>query len=82
MSVNRRGFTLIEVLVFTAIVSIFYVVAAAVSAYSLGVMKTNENKVYATHYADEVNEWLRNQKESDWTTFSAKSNQSYCFRLS
>lgn len=79
MSVNRRGFTLIEILVFTAIVSIFYVVAAAVSAYSLGVMKTNENKVYATHYADEVNEWLRNQKESDWTTFLAKSGQSYCF---
>lgn len=79
MSIRRSGFTLIEILVFTAIVSIFYVVAAAVSAFSLGVMKTNENKIYATHYADEAIEWMRGQKESDWTSFAARSSHSYCF---
>lgn len=70
-----RGFTLIEILIFTAIVSVFFVVAAAVSAFSLAIMKNNENKVYATHYAEEAIEWLRNEKETTgWITFSSRSN--------
>lgn len=76
------GFTLIEILVFTAIVSVFYVVAAAVSAFSLGVMKTNESKIYAAHYADENIEWLRNEKEADWTTFMTRADKTYCFNTS
>lgn len=69
-----RGFTLIEILIFTAIVSVFFVVAAAVSAFSLQVMRTNENKIYATHYAEEAIEWLRNEKETTgWTTFSTRT---------
>lgn len=79
----RDGFTLIEILIFTAIVSVFFVVAAAVSVYSLNIMRTNENRIYATHYADEVDEWLRNEKETtDWTVFSARSaaapGSNYC----
>lgn len=71
---QNRGFTLIEILIFTAIVSVFFVVAAAVSAFSLGVMRNNENRVYATHYAEEAIEWLRNEKETTgWSTFSART---------
>lgn len=70
----NRGFTLIEILIFTAIVSVFFVVAAAVSAFSLGVMRNNENRVYATHYAEEAIEWLRNDKETTgWSTFSTRT---------
>lgn len=64
------GFTLIEILVFTALVSVFFVVAAAVSAFAINVMKSNENRLYATHYAEETLEWLRNEKEVDWVTFN------------
>lgn len=66
----QNGFTLVEILVFTAIVSVFFVVAAAVSAFSLNIMRTNENRLYATHYAEEAIEWVGNQKETlDWTAF-------------
>lgn len=69
----ENAFTLIEILIFTAIVSVFFVVAAAVSAFSLGIMRTNENKIYATHYAEETIEWLRNEKETaGWTNFSTR----------
>ncbi len=76
---NIKAFTLVEILVFTAIVSVFFVVAAGVSAFSLNVMKSNENKVYASHYAEEMIEWLRNQKEINWTTFKGRSPTSKCF---
>ena len=77
----RGAFTLIEILIFTAIISVFFVVAAAVSAFSLSVMRTNENRVYATHYAEEANEWLSNEKDTtDWITFSARAG-AYCMNL-
>lgn len=73
------AFTLIEILIFTAIVSVFFVVAAAVSAFSLSVMRTNENRVYATHYAEEAREWLLNEKDTtEWVTFSANVG-TWCF---
>jgi len=68
-----KGFTLIEILIFTSIVSVFFITAAAVSAFSLSIMRTNENRIYATHYAEEVSEWLLNEKDaSDWPTFSGR----------
>ncbi len=78
---HAKGFTLIEILIFTAIISVFFVVAAAVSAFSLRIMQTNENKVYATHYAEEATEWLLNEKETtDWLTFSGHltTSNNYC----
>lgn len=75
---QESGFTLIEILIFTAIVSVFFVVAVYVSAFSLSIMRTNENKLYATHYAEEASEWLLNQKDSsDWLIFSSNAG-SWC----
>jgi len=78
-TIRDTGFTLIEILIFTAIVSVFFVVAAAVTAYSLNIMRTNENRLYATHYADEASEWLRNERDTtDWSAFSGSSPGNYC----
>lgn len=74
----REAFTLIEILIFTAIVSVFFVVSAAVSALSLNIMRTNENKIYATHYAEEAAEWILNEKDTtDWLTFIGRVG-TYC----
>lgn len=75
------AFTLIEILIFTAIVSVFFVVAAQVTAVSLSIMRTNENKIYATHYAEEASEWLLNEKDTtDWSTFTGHltTSTTYC----
>lgn len=67
----KKGFSLIEVLVFITILSLFFVAAMAVTTYSLRTMKINQYKILASHFAEEGLEWLRGQKEDDWTTFTA-----------
>jgi len=79
---KQQAFSLIEVLVFISILSIFFVLAAAVITFSLRDMKINEHKIIATMYADELMEWLRSQKEVNWETFYAKADTNglvYCF---
>lgn len=78
---NKKSFSLIEVLIFVSILSVFFVIAVSVTVVSLRNMKINEHKILATHYGEELIEWLRNQKEADWTTFSARSGN-YCFNES
>jgi len=76
---KTQSFSLIEVLVFISILSIFFVAAASVTVVSLRNMKINEHKILATHYAEELLGWLRNEKETDWNTFVQNSNNTYCF---
>jgi len=78
---HQKAFSLIEVLIFVTILSIFFVLAAAVTIASLRNMKVNEHKILATYYAEELVEWLRDEKEADWTAFSQKSG-TYCFNSS
>lgn len=75
---GKNAFSLIEVLIFVTVLALFFVVAAAVTSTTIRNMKINEHKTIATHYADELTEWLRYQKESDWNSFSSLSGQ-LCF---
>lgn len=61
-----RSFSLVEVLVFVSILSVFFVIAASVATVSLKNMKANEHKLLATHYARQLEDWLRAQKEIGW----------------
>lgn len=75
---------MVEVLVFISVVSLFFVVAATVSSYSLRIAKSNENKILAALYAQELVEWLRGEKEADWEQFKvntipAGTAANYCF---
>lgn len=79
---KNKAFSLIEVLVFVSILSMFFVLAASVITFSLRDMKVNEHKIIASQYADELMEWLRSQKEVDWEAFYAKASLGgliYCF---
>lgn len=68
-----KSFSLIEVLVFVAVIALFFVVASAGTVVTLRNMKTNEHKIIATRYAQELMEWLRNEKETDWNTFATNA---------
>lgn len=68
------GFSLIEVLVFVSVVSLFFVSASAVVAIILRNMKTDEHKILGTRYAEEAVEWLRSEKETDWNAFTARAS--------
>jgi len=78
---NKKSFSLIEVLIFVTILVLFFVAALAITTYSLGNMKINEHKIIATRYAEESIEWLKSQKEENWTEFILKDTSSgttYC----
>lgn len=77
------GFSLIEVLVFVTILALFFVAAMAVTIYSLRSMKTQQYKILASHLAEEANEWIKLEKENDWTEFikhdtSGETGTTYC----
>jgi type II secretory pathway pseudopilin PulG len=80
---NNKAFSLIEVLIFVSILSIFFVAVATVTVASLRNMKINEHKILATYYAEQLLEWVRDQKEADWMAFLSKSaegsGKKYCF---
>lgn len=65
----KSGFSLVEVLIFTAILAVFFVVASEVATTSLRNMQTTEHKILATRYAQELESWLQSQRENDWNGF-------------
>lgn len=79
----KKAFSLIEVLVFISILSLFFVAAMAVATFSLKNMKNQEYKIIATHLAEEAMEWVKSEKETDWSIFSARdtgNGTTYCLK--
>ena len=77
-----KSFSLIEVLVFTAVLGLFFVAAISVTTFNLKNMKIQEHKILATRYAEEGVEWLKQEKEDGWVEFiargSATPGTTYC----
>ncbi len=73
-----KSFSLIEVLVFVTIISIFFVMAVAATTVAVRNMKYNEHKIIASHYARQLEEWLRAEKEIDWNSFTGNIG-THCF---
>lgn len=79
----KKAFTLIEVLIFVSILSFVFVALAAYSTAYLRQVQLNEHKILATHYAEELMEWLHDQKDQDWNAFLANyADQTQCFNSS
>ncbi len=79
---NKKSFSLIEVLVFTAVLGLFFVAAISVATFNFKNMKIQEHKILATRYAEEAVEWVKQEKEDDWTEFithGTLSGRPYCF---
>ncbi|MBI3620193.1 prepilin-type N-terminal cleavage/methylation domain-containing protein [Candidatus Roizmanbacteria bacterium] len=75
---KSSGFSLIEVLIFISVLSVFFVVAAAVTTAALRNLQVSEHRIMATRYAEELADWLRGQKEADWYSFSSVTSGTYC----
>lgn len=81
---NQKGFTFIEVLVFTAIISFLFISMTSTVITSLQRMSITEHRMYANRHAEELMEWLRSEKESDWDVFRQRDQGNgpgtfYCF---
>lgn len=86
MSITKKschGFSLIEVLVFVAILSLFFVLAVAIVTTSIRTMQSSTHKLLATRYAQELIHWLQTEKELNWNDFATSRASSagitYCF---
>ena len=80
-----EGFSLIEVLVFSAVLGLFFVAAMAVETFNLKNMKIQEHKILATRFAEEGIEWLKQEKEDDWSIFITRGSvtgTTYCLNNS
>ncbi len=73
-----KSFTLIEVLIVLSIFSIFFVIALSITTVLVRNMKFQQKKLLATHYAEELKEWLIFEKSQDWDFFKQKTG-TYCF---
>lgn len=67
---RKGGMSIIETLIFIAIISIVLVTLTGITASMMRQMRINYNKIYATHYAEELADWLRVQKDVvGWSAF-------------
>ena len=78
MKKQQSGFSLIEILIFVTILNLFFIIALAVTVFTLRNMQANEHKIIAVHYLDQLKEWMTYEKEKDWDSFYQKSG-TYCF---
>jgi type II secretory pathway pseudopilin PulG len=74
MKRKLEGFTLLEILIFVTLISLVFVAISFLATYSLTATRVAQQKVIATHYAEELQEWMRGEKEVDWKAFLAKSS--------
>lgn len=70
---NKKGFTLLEVLIFVTLLTIVFVGLAYLATYSIKNTIVSQHKVLATHYGEELQEWLRGEKEAGWEPFVGKA---------
>lgn len=81
----KKGFSLIEVIIFTSILSIIFVAAASVMTYTMKQNSVQIDKLFATHYTEELSEWLKGERELGWSQLaqyavaSYPSDSIYCF---
>jgi hypothetical protein len=79
---HNKAFTLLEVMIFTTILSVVLVAAAAFTTRLVYNLHINEHKIYANIYSSELMEWLSSEREADWTSIYNKASNSpgttYC----
>ena len=54
---HTKGFSIIEVIVFTSMLSVVLVAAVGYTVRLVFTMTHNRHKLMATHYVEEVKEW-------------------------
>lgn len=77
---NSRGFSLVEILIFSALFSMVFLGVTTAMVASLRNTKQSQRRILATYYASELKDWLKGQKEVDFAAFPKSG--SYCFNTS
>lgn len=77
----KKSFSLIEVLIFVTILSLFLIIAVSIITVSMRQNTLKINMLKATHYNEQLLDWIRSEKEMDWNIFTGNAgNFTYCFK--
>ena len=68
---TQFGFSIIEVIIFIGILSVVLTAALGFTIKMIMTVRVNEHRLYATHYVEEVTEWLNGEREADWEEFES-----------
>lgn len=74
----KKSFSLVEVLVFISVLGLFFTAALSVTTFNLQNMKIQEHKILATRFTEEGIEWVKQEKEDNWTLFLDHNVGYYC----
>ncbi|MFV1917388.1 MAG: hypothetical protein ACC618_02840, partial [Patescibacteria group bacterium] len=66
----RKGQSLFEVIFTLAIAALIMVGIVSLAASSIRNSAFSRNNTQATRYVQEASEWLREQRDTDWSVFS------------
>lgn len=75
---NNSGFTIVEILVAVAVISVVFTSLISIAATSLRNSNVNIRKTIGAHMADGLQEWIRWKKEDDWNDFVTRQG-TWCF---
>ncbi|MCA9372241.1 prepilin-type N-terminal cleavage/methylation domain-containing protein [Candidatus Woesebacteria bacterium] len=78
---SKKGFSLIEILIFVSIISVILVAAAGYVIKLLFVLNVNRHKALASYYTEDTKAWLDGERETNWQTVvdaSSVSGTVYC----
>ncbi len=77
---RKSGFSLIEIIMFTALFSMVFLGVTSAMVANLRNTRASQRRILATYYASELKDWLKGQKEVDFTVFPKSGT--YCFNTS
>lgn len=67
---NNKGQSLFEVVVAIALISIVMITLVSLASLSIRASVLSRNQTEAGSFTQQASEWLRSEKDADWTTFN------------
>lgn len=79
---NNQGQLFLEILMAIAVVGVILIAVVGLVTQTVSNTSFSENKSLGNHYTQEAVEWIRGQRDGDWSVFYARagvSGTTFCF---
>lgn len=71
MSNNNNGQSFVEVVIALALISIVLITIVSLAALSIRASVFSRNQTEASRYTEQASEWLRSEKDANWSAFKS-----------
>ncbi|OGY09063.1 MAG: hypothetical protein A2700_02395 [Candidatus Blackburnbacteria bacterium RIFCSPHIGHO2_01_FULL_44_64] len=81
LAVRRNaGQTFVELVIVLAVIGVIVTGVVGVVAISVRNARFSSDQARSSRYAQEAIEWVRQQRDSGWASFAARSGRTYCMQ--